>query len=170
MALLDIFKKKKIPDESVEKKPEKKKIEKEKKPSFVSVKKTKPSVVKSKKISKEETKKEPGKIEKAGTETIQQKKNVSDRAYRVLRAPHISEKATNLSENNKYVFKVKPRANKVEIRKAIKDVYGVEAVAIKIINIHRKKRKLGKQIGWRKGYKKAIVKVKEGQKIELLSR
>jgi large subunit ribosomal protein L23 len=190
MGLLDIFKKKKDvrkagAEKKTEKKPERKpaplsgtpagkEAKKEKKakekPRFVSVKKTKPSAAPLKKTLKGEIKKESKKIKKAETETTQQKKGVSDRAYRILSAPHISEKATNLSEKNKYVFKIKPRANKIEIRKAIKDVYGVEAVAIKIINVHRKKRKLGRQIGWRKGYKKAIVKVKEGQKIELLSR
>ncbi len=99
-----------------------------------------------------------------------QRKQISSEAYRVLSSPHITEKATDLSEKNKYVFKVKSRTNKVEIKKVIKDTYGVDAVDVKIINVHRKKRRLGKQTGWRKGYKKAIVKVKEGQKIEILSR
>jgi len=190
MGLLDIFKKKKDVRETstkkkVKKKPGKKSVlfngipagkkakkgEKAKeKSSFVSVKKTKPSVASLSKTAEAGPKKESEKIERAKTETIRQKKSVSDRAYRILSAPHISEKATNLSEKNKYMFKVKPKANKIEIKKAIKDVYGVEAVAIKIINVHRKKRRLGRQIGWRKGYKKAIVKVREGQKIELLSR
>ena len=190
MGLLDIFKKKKDVRETgtekkAEKKPRKKPIplsgipagkkakkgEKAKeKPNFVSVKKTKPSVVSLSKTAKAGPKKESGKIEKAETEIVQRKKSVSNIAYRSLNAPHISEKATDLSEKNKYVFKVKLRTNKIEIKKAIKDVYGVEVVAVKIINVHRKKRKLGRQIGWRKGYKKAIVEVREGQKIELLSR
>jgi len=119
---------------------------------------------------KSEKKKEGKNIKKTDTVKTQQKKVVSKIAYQVLSSPHITEKATDLSEKNKYVFKVKHRTNKVEIKKVIKDIYGVDAVDVKIINVHRKKRRLGKQTGWRKGYKKAIVKVKEGQKIEMLSR
>ncbi len=95
---------------------------------------------------------------------------VSGIAYRVLKKPHVAEKSTDLIQKNQYVFEVVPRANKVEIRKAIEDLYGVDVVSVRIINIPRKKRKLGRIEGWRKGYKKAIVKIKEGQKIEVLPR
>ena len=91
-------------------------------------------------------------------------------AYRVLESPHITEKATKLGEENKYVFKVFQKANKIEIKKAINDLYGVEVLDIKIINVPRKRKRLGRQFGWKKGYKKAIVKIKKGQKIEIISR
>ncbi len=91
-------------------------------------------------------------------------------AYRVLKTPHITEKATDLVEKNQYVFKVWPRANKVEIKKAIRDLYGVDVTNVNIINVPSKKRRLGKISGWRDGYKKAIVRIKEGQKIEVLPR
>ncbi|MBZ9573074.1 50S ribosomal protein L23 [Patescibacteria group bacterium] len=91
-------------------------------------------------------------------------------AYRVLKAPQVTEKATALTGKNQYVFKVWPGANKVEIKKAVKDLYGVEVLSVKIIKVPRKKRRLGRISGWRKGYKKAIVKIKEGQKIEVLPR
>lgn len=90
--------------------------------------------------------------------------------YRILKAPQITEKATDLIKSNQYVFKVFPQANKNEIKKAIGDLYGVDVIAVKIIKIPAKRRKLGRISGWRKGYKKAIVKIKEGQKIEVLPR
>jgi len=159
MGLLNIFKKKEEPKKKEDKKKEKSKKSAEKERYFAPLEGV-----------KSEKKKEPEGIKKTDVAKSQQKKAVSKIAYRVLSAPHITEKATDLSEKNKYVFKVKNRTNKIEIKKAIKDVYGVDVVDVKIINIHRKKRRLGKQTGWRKGYKKAIVKVKEGQKIEILSR
>lgn len=88
----------------------------------------------------------------------------------VLKSPHTTEKATDLTGKNQYVFEVWPRANKTEIKKAVENLYGVNVSALKIINIPRKKRRLGKISGWRKGYKKAIVKIKKGQKIEVLPR
>ncbi len=92
-------------------------------------------------------------------------------AYKVLASPHVTEKATDLGEKNKYVFKVMPKANKIEIKKAVQDLYGVEVIGVSIINIHRKKTRIGRRReGWKKGYKKAIVSIKKGQKIEIMPR
>ena len=79
----------------------------------------------------------------------------------------MTEKATYLSSENKYVFEVFKKANKIDIKKAIEEVYGVKVEKVNIINIPRKKRRVGRTTGWKKGYKKAIVKVKQGQKIDL---
>ena len=68
---------------------------------------------------------------------------------------------------NKYVFKVSPRANKNEVKKAIEEVYGVKVEKINNINIPRKKRVRGRTEGWKPGYKKAVVTLKEGDKIDL---
>ena len=88
----------------------------------------------------------------------------------VLISPQITEKATALAQKNQYVFKIFPKANKTEIKKVIEDLYKVEVLNIKIINVPKKRRRSGKISGWKKGYKKAIVKIKEGQKIEVLPR
>ena len=90
--------------------------------------------------------------------------------YKILKAPQVTEKATDLVKKNQYVFKVWPRTNKMEIKKSVEDTYGVSVVAVNIIKVPRKKRRLGKASGFRKGYKKAVVKIKEGQKIEVLPR
>jgi len=89
---------------------------------------------------------------------------------KILISPRITEKATAISQKNQYVFKVFPKANKTEIKKAIEDLYKVEVLDVKIINVPAKRRRLGRISGWKKGYKKAIVKIKKGQKIEVLPR
>lgn len=88
-------------------------------------------------------------------------------SYVVVKDPHISEKGTQLAENSKYVFKVYENSNKPEIKKAIEGIYGVNVLAVNIIHIPHKKRRLGKTEGFKKAYKKAIVTIKEGQKIEV---
>lgn len=88
--------------------------------------------------------------------------------YRILRHPHVTEKATNLVENNQYVFNVDKGANKIEVKKAIEAVYKVDVMGVNITNIHPRKKRLGRTMGHVPGYKKAIVKIKEGQKIEVL--
>ena len=93
-----------------------------------------------------------------------------DLAWKVLETPHISEKATDLTKQNKYVFRVFPKSNKKEIKKAVEDIYGIDVLDVKTIKIPRKKKMRGRVAGWKKGYKKAIVKIEKGQKIEILPR
>lgn len=85
----------------------------------------------------------------------------------ILKAPYITEKTTNLAEKNQYVLKIWNRANKHEIKKAIENLYKVNVINVKIINVPAKRRRVGKIPGWKKGYKKAIIRLKEGQKIEI---
>ena len=89
-------------------------------------------------------------------------------SYEAVKQPHISEKATNLAEKNQYIFEVSPNYNKKEIKKAIEGVYGVDVLSVNIIKIPAKKRRLGKIEGFRKGYKKAVIKIRKDQKIEIL--
>jgi len=87
---------------------------------------------------------------------------------KLLKEPHISEKATDLSENGKYVFKVYKNANKSEIKKAISGLYGVAVKEVNIINVKTKTRVLRGRKGEKPGYKKAIVTLEKGHKIEIL--
>ncbi len=89
-------------------------------------------------------------------------------AWSVLDFPHITEKASWLAEKNQYIFRVKEGANKSEIKKALSNLYNIDVLKVRIINIPRKKRKLRRTEGWKKGYKKAVVTVKKGQEIEIL--
>lgn len=97
-------------------------------------------------------------------------KKILGQAYRVLRKPHVTEKATDLTSKNQYVFEIFADANKNQVRKAVEDVYGIDVEKVRIINIAKKRRRLGRTQGWKQGYKKAVVKIKEGQKIEVLPR
>lgn len=88
----------------------------------------------------------------------------------VLRSALITEKAVFLAEQNQYAFKVFPRTNKFEIKRAVQSLFGVEVESVRIINVPRKAKRIGKVQGFRGEYKKALVRVKAGQKIEVLPR
>lgn len=119
---------------------------------------------------KEEEVKTEEELPKVEIEQPSKKETKIGEAYKILKFPHVTEKATTLAGKNQYVFKVWKKSNKVEIKKAIEDLYGVDVTSVKIINVPARRRRLGRISGWRKGYKKAIVKIKEGQKIEVLPR
>ncbi len=112
---------------------------------------------------------EPKADKKAEVPKVRKEKKI-DTAYKILKTPHVSEKATDLLESNQYIFRVFGGANKIEIKRAVEDLYGVKVINVKIINVPQKSRRLGKTVGERKGYKKAIVRVVSGQKIEVLPR
>ena len=84
-----------------------------------------------------------------------------------IRQPIITEKATNLSEYNKTVFKVDSGANKKTIKKNIEKLFKVTVVKINIINTKTKKKIKQGKISTKSGYKKAIITLKKGQSIDL---
>ena len=112
------------------------------------------------------------KIEKSKHSTIDQsmvlRKKTNVFSYDIIKEPHISEKATILSESNHYVFKIYSNTNKIDIKKAVEGVYGVNVLSVNIIKIPKKKRRLGKVQGFKSGYAKAVVKIQDGQKIEII--
>lgn len=94
-------------------------------------------------------------------------KKVKGFSYQVIKEPHISEKATVLGEQSKYIFKIYENVNKQEIKKSIEGIHGVDVLAVNTIKIPPKKIRIGRTEGFKKGYSKAIVTLKEGQRIEL---
>lgn len=82
--------------------------------------------------------------------------------------PLISEKATRMSVDRKYVFKVKPESTASEIKKIIEAHYKVSVEDVHMIHVKSKTRRLGRSVGATSAYKKAIVTVKEGQKLDVL--
>lgn len=88
-------------------------------------------------------------------------------AAKVLVEPWITEASTAMGELNKYVFKVFPKASKKQIKNAVEKVYGVKVVSVNTVSIPRKKKQQGRRIGWKAGFKKAIIKLKEGDSIDL---
>ncbi|MBU6500779.1 MAG: 50S ribosomal protein L23 [Patescibacteria group bacterium] len=85
----------------------------------------------------------------------------------LIKKPLITERSTDLTKMGKYVFIVKNEANKNEIKKAMKDIYKVDAVAVNIVKKPSKQKRMGQITGRQSGYKKAIVTLKKGQKIDL---
>ena len=82
-------------------------------------------------------------------------------------SPHVTEKSTNLSEQNKIVFKVPYKANKKNLKKNIEKIFKVNVTKVNIINKQtRNKISRGKKVKV-KGYKKAIITLKKGQTIDL---
>ena len=110
-----------------------------------------------------------GKKATEGKKTVEGKKKVKKygNAYRVLVKPLVTEKATNLGGQNKYVFAVSSKANKIEIAKAINEVYGVKPVAVNIIKMQGKKTRYGKVTGRTKDWKKAVITLQEGETIKV---
>lgn len=83
-----------------------------------------------------------------------------------IKQPWITEKAARLAEKNKYVFLVKDSATKPEVKKAVKELYKVDATTVNIVvKPERTARFRGKKVT-KPGYKKAVVTLKEGQKID----
>ncbi len=89
--------------------------------------------------------------------------------YLVVLRPIISEKGTDLSKYGKYVFEIARDANKIDVRRAIEEIFKVRVKKVSIINESPKLRRLGMAQGYTSRRKKAIVTLQPGYKIELLS-
>jgi len=168
MAIFDFFKKKETPPVENKKEFKQKKVEKTEEPRIKKISKEPIS----EKIEKPSFPENKGKIKKkvSSKPGLHRYSKHYEQGYRILKSVHITEKATELAEKNQYIFKVFENANKQEIKKVVESVYHVDVISVNIINIHRKRKRLGKSIGWKQGYKKAIVKIKKGQEIEILPR
>ncbi|MBF0446546.1 MAG: 50S ribosomal protein L23 [Magnetococcales bacterium] len=90
--------------------------------------------------------------------------------YNVLTAPKITEKSTLCNEKgNQVVFKVAIWANKIQIKAAVEKLFSVEVVSIQTMNNKGKNKRFGQTMGHRNDWKKAIVRLKEGQTIDFFS-
>ena len=85
--------------------------------------------------------------------------------FDIIYAPIITEKTAMMANENKYALKVDSRANKTEIKQAIESIFNVKVVSINTANSHAKKKRVGKYTGMTNKYKKAIVKLAEGNSI-----
>ncbi len=90
--------------------------------------------------------------------------------YQVIDTVHLSEKATLLQEqNNEYVLKVDREANKLEIRRAVEQLFGKTVISVRTANYHGKlKRQRRADAGRTAHWKKAIVRLKEGESLDLV--
>ena len=88
-------------------------------------------------------------------------------AHDIIRRPIITEKTTNQKEAyNQFSFEVAPKANRVEIKRAIEDVFSVRVSAVKTLHIRGKLKRRGRILGRRRSWKKAIVTLMPGERIE----
>ena len=87
--------------------------------------------------------------------------------YEILVRPLITEKTMKLVDEGKYTFEVKQGANKVEVKKAVEELFNVKVVAVNMMNTQRKRRRVGKYEGLRPAVQKAIVTLAEGQKLDV---
>lgn len=85
----------------------------------------------------------------------------------LVRRPIVTEKATRLLEENKYVFEVAPKATKIDIKAAIEDLFEVKVVQVNTMNPPRKQRRMGRFAGHRPQYKRAVVTLASGDSITL---
>ncbi len=90
-----------------------------------------------------------------------------EKVLKVLLGPVVSEKTTMGSVNNQYVFRVTPDSNKREIRSAVETLFGVKVEAVTTLNVKGKKKMFKGKSGRRVNWKKAVVKVSEGQMIDV---
>ncbi len=99
-------------------------------------------------------------------ESAVKKENIGKYSHILLR-PTISEKSTRLNAMGQYIFEVSPRSNKIEIKKAIEDVYGVKPAFVAVSVREGKKVRYGKKFGKRHDKKMAIVTLKKGDSLHL---
>ena len=86
----------------------------------------------------------------------------------IIKAPIITEKSANIAANEKtYVFKVDVKANKSQIKDAIEKIFNVKVEKVNTVNVHAKKKRVGRYTGMTNKYKKAIVTLAIGNKIDL---
>ncbi len=87
--------------------------------------------------------------------------------YKLIRRPIITEKGTALKEqSNQLIFEVAPDANKSEIKKAIQKLFKVTVLAVRTQNRQGKKKRVGRNVGRRRNWKKAFVSIKEGDRVD----
>ena len=87
----------------------------------------------------------------------------------IIKYPIITDKATRLLENNQYSFIVDRYSNKLTIKAAIEYLFNVKVIKVNTCHLPKKKRRVGKYVGWKSHYKKAIVTLSEGDTINLFA-
>ena len=87
--------------------------------------------------------------------------------YKIIEKPLVTEKGTDmLADGNWVMFQVLPAANKIEIREAVQKIFNVKVLHVNTQMVQGKRRRFGKTMGQLKTWKKAMVQLKEGEKIE----
>ena len=88
----------------------------------------------------------------------------------VLRAPHISEKTARLQENNQYVFEVAADASKADVKSAVEQLFSVKVEQVNVVNVKGKNKAFRFRTGRRGDWRKAYVRLAEGQSIDVMAK
>lgn len=88
-------------------------------------------------------------------------------AREVVIAPVVSEKSYSLIEDNKYSFRVHPKAHKTQIRQAVEELFDVKVESVNVLKVRPKPKRRGFSRGTKPGWKKAVVQLREGDRIEI---
>ena len=88
-------------------------------------------------------------------------------SHEILVRPIITEKNTMLNDQGKYTFEVLQDANKIEIKRAVDEIFNVGVTGVNVVNVTGKLRRMGRHSGMTRSWKKAIVTLAPGQRIEL---
>ena len=89
--------------------------------------------------------------------------------YQVIKRPLVTEKGTKQKEQaNQLAFEVDRRANKILVRNAIESIFKVKVVSVRVMNVKGKERRVGRNVGRKSDWKKAIVRLAPGENIEFL--
>ncbi len=165
------LKDKKVPSESQERpEEEKEKEKKEKEKSGKSMKDLYKSSTGERKEKKEEKKSSAPEDKKDERKEKEEEKDFVSgysRAHKILVRPLVTEKISDLGTQNKYAFEVSLEANKIEVSKAIKGVYGVKPEKVNIIKMKGKRVRVGLVRGKRKDWKKAVITLPKGKTINV---
>ncbi|HHZ18600.1 MAG TPA: 50S ribosomal protein L23 [Acholeplasmataceae bacterium] len=86
--------------------------------------------------------------------------------YDIIVRPLITEKTTKLTDGGKYSFEVQKDVNKIEVKKAVEEIFNVNVVSVNIINVRKKRRRVGRHEGFTPAVRKAIVTLQKGQTID----
>ena len=95
--------------------------------------------------------------------------NLSNSSRQIIKYPIITDKTTRLLENNCYNFIVDRYSSKIRIKEAIENLFDVKIIKINTCSLPRKKKRIGKYIGWKPKYKKAIVTLSKNDSINLFT-
>jgi len=115
----------------------------------------------------QETAKETAEKQKIAASAVKLPKGEDAQSYQSVIGPHITEKASTLGEQNKYVFRITSSANKTEVKKAIEKLYKVSVKNVHVITMPSKFRQVGRYKGRKPGFRKAIITLKKGDRIEI---
>jgi large subunit ribosomal protein L23 len=95
----------------------------------------------------------------------------NERIINVIRAPHISEKSARIQESaNQYVFEVASDATKADVKTAVEKMFNVKVESVQVVNVKGKVKGFKGRLGRRDGWRKAYVRLGEGQSIDLVAK